>query len=460
MTGLYPHKNGATDNTHSIHPDLPNLATILHGAGYYTGMIGKYIINPPQPGYDYWLDAWPDYVNAKYNYNGTLKVIPGHNTDVLTDSALKFIAKSQQPFYLWLAYHAPHDPSVPTAAYDGLYADQPMPVPDNTDPYTVNYPSFLDNFGSEITMTPAEIPPAYESYFETLGGLDPAIDSILTRLDSLHLLDNTMIIYTSDNGHMYGEHGMFCKQLAYEPSIRVPLFIRYPLWFHDSTVVQNQIALNIDIAPTIIQAAGIADTFHFDGVSLKKLADKTVKRKDMMYEMISKETGPGSWPFIRGVRSFTNKYVYYGCSADTVEEFFDLVNDPEENTNLINNPSYSSLIQSYRDRLVVLQAQYDDTVAEPYQNCYLVNPQEKISTSEAGDFTTVYPNPSDGMIFINAPDLTGQVMQVITLLGIQVAAFKVVAAESALDLKFLPPGLYYLVYETGTQKKIIKIVIE
>jgi arylsulfatase A-like enzyme len=108
VTGLYPHNNGAFDNSSNIFPGIPTVPVILNNAGYATAMMGKYFVSDMAPGFDYWLYASPQYyVNGKYNYNGVTKPIPGHNTDVLTDSTLAFIARTQQPFYIWLAYHAP-----------------------------------------------------------------------------------------------------------------------------------------------------------------------------------------------------------------------------------------------------------------------------------------------------------------------------------------------------------------
>lgn len=461
VTGLYPHKNGAVDNTHTIYPTLPNVATILNDAGYYTGLMGKYTINPPQPGYDYWLSALPEYVDAKYNYNGVKKTIPGHNTDVLTDSALAFIARTTQPFYLWLGYHAPHDSAIAQPQYQGIFADETMPIPDNTDPYTENYPSFLDDLFPSLYLPVSEIPDAYEQYYETLAGVDDAIGKILNELDSLQILDNTMVIFMSDNGSLFGEHGLAQKRLAYDPSIRVPLFIRYPAWFNAGTVLENEMSLNIDILPTIVQAAGVTDTFHFDGKSLKKLADHSLERKDMLYECLGTSGPPYIFPFIRAVRSLNYKYIYYGCSADTVEEFFDLVNDPEENKNLASNPSYESLIQHYRDRMAVLQEEFEDTLSEPEVGCFIANPELKeFATEETNPaMQPLYPNPSAGWVQLSNAAAGNEMIYVLNSMGELVASVHAAAGEKEIDLTFLSPGMYFLVHESN-QGKMEKVIIE
>jgi N-acetylglucosamine-6-sulfatase len=461
VTGLYPHHNGAIDNTHTVFPYLPNLATILDDAGYNTGMIGKFTVNQPQAGYDYWLSAMPEYVNGKYNYNGTKKTIPGHNTDVLTDSALAFMARSEEPFYLWVGYHAPHDSAIAQPQFQGIYEDEPMPVPDNTAPYSVNYPSFLDHLAYILYLPPDQIPPSYQRYFETLAGVDEAMGKLIAQLESMDELDNTMIIFMSDNGSLFGEHGLSQKRFAYDPSIRVPLFVRYPSWFNGGTILTSQMSLNIDIAPTIVEAAGLLDTFDFDGHSLKKLADQTVQRSDMLYESLGvSDISNNLFPFIRAVRSLHYKYIYYGCNSDTVEEFFDLVSDPEENINLINNSSYNELVQQYRERMITLQETFDDTLVEEDIECYIENPQQKLSGDETiFRHLTVYPNPSEGILWINNGGVNGM-LDVLDPVGKLVAKINLLQSENMLDLRFLPKGIYFLDYKSGEFKQTEKIVIE
>ena len=460
MTGLYPHKNGAIDNSHAIYPDLPTLSTILDQSGYNTAMIGKYFLEPPQPGFDYWLFAEPEYVDAKYNYNGDFKIIPGHNTDVLTDSALAFLDKNQGPFYMWLAYHAPHDSAIAQPQFQGIYAGDPMPIPDNTDPYTINFPSFLEHLPPHGYLTLPEIAPAYERYYETLAGIDQAVGAVLNKLEALNILDNTMVIFTSDNGSLFGEHSLYEKRFAYDPSMRVPLFIRYPSWFADNTIVESDMALNIDIAPTILDAAGIEDTFNFDGVSLKNIAEGSIGRKDMLYENLYRLSGAYVFPYIRAVRSFQYKYIFYGCNNGPVEEFFDLVNDPEENVNLINNSAYDSIIEVYKNRLIELQQQYEDTFYQSTVKCRLAHPQiSKVGTASISADFMIYPNPSNGLFKIG-DSRSNEISEVLSPLGIPVARNIAGNGNGEFDLRFLPSGMYFLVYEEGNARHVTKAIIE
>jgi arylsulfatase A-like enzyme len=182
--------------------------------------------------------------------------------------------------------------------------------------------------------------------FQTLAGLEDNVTTFLSFLEQRGILDSTMVIFTSDNGYLKGEHQLEAKQIAQEESIRVPLFIRYPYWFPAGTVVTNEMAANIDIPLTMLHAAGIPEHLEWMALSLKKLYDQTVQRNYFFYEY----AGESGSPTIRAIRSNQYKYVKHYCTNVT-EEFYDLATDPKENVNLINNASFNSLISSYRFKL-------------------------------------------------------------------------------------------------------------
>src|SRR6185503_9752258 len=136
--------------------------------------------------------------------------------------------------------------------------------------------------------------------------------------------------------------GLYAKRFPYDPSIRDPLFIRYPSWFAPNSIIDNQMALNIDFLPTALDAAGIHDTsLHFDGISLHDLYTGVKNRKEFMYESL-REAPVGGFPTILAVRSFHYKYVFSSCQT-TTEEFYDLERDSEENTNLIHSSQYAAI---------------------------------------------------------------------------------------------------------------------
>ncbi|MBA3647617.1 MAG: sulfatase-like hydrolase/transferase [Chitinophagales bacterium] len=480
VTGLYPHKNGAVSNTSDITPGLPTTATILDSAGYYTGWIGKYHIDvSPQPGYDYWLgtkvnSGTDEFNNLQYNYNGTLKTINGHDTKTVTDSSAVFVDRHYtQNFFLTVAYHGPHNPFIPQPQYSGIYADDPMPVPPNTAPYTVNYPSFLyKQLPPTWYIAPSDIPPLYEGYFEMLAGIDEGIGEILQKLTDYDILDNTLVIFTSDNGYIFGEHGLFNKRLAYDPSIRVPLFVRYPAWYSANTVINNQIALNVDFAPTILAAAGIKTPYNFDGASLKDLSDGLVNRQYIYYEYIY-SSAVVKLPYIRAVRSLNDMYISYGCNSQT-EEFFDLTIDPLENTNQINKSSYSSLINTFRNQLATFETTLHDNYLTPISTCSLLNPQknEEVNYTDSDldidpSQLIVYPVPATKEIdyyFISRSDDANAKLVLTNLYGevVQQQPLNVAHGENAGNLNLNPnltSGLYYLTVNCASARLTSRIVI-
>ncbi|MBX7107933.1 MAG: sulfatase-like hydrolase/transferase [Chitinophagales bacterium] len=415
VTGLYPHKNGATNNSETIYDYLPTTAKILDSAGYYTGWIGKYhMAVKPQPGYDYWFatkvnSGIDEYNNLKYNYNGTLATIPGHDTDIVTDTTLAFLNRNaDKNFFVTVGYHAPHNPFIPQQPFDGLFDGEAMPVPANTAHYKSNFPSFLYNLSEAYYIGQQEIASEYQPYYEMLAGLDVAIGKILDKLTQLNIIDNTLIIFTSDNGTMFGEHGLFLKRFAYEPSSRVPLFIRFPAWFPAATVIDSQLALNVDLAPTILEAAGIHDGYSFDGASLKDLVEGTVLRNSYYFESVY-DPFTAALPSLRSVRTLHEKYIQYGCSHETAE-FFNLSTDPAEDTNQVKNPLYAAAIGSLQLQLNNFKLELDDNAQEVVLNCFLkqgVQKYAEVSIPDPEDLPSIednvliFPQPANQRITIS-----------------------------------------------------------
>ncbi len=370
LTGLYPHKNGARNNGFTPDSTLIQLQSILKTNGYRTGFVGKYDwATDPQQGWDYWFASiGEDYSNAQFNYNGVVRSYFGHKTDIITDSAVGFLLDepADTPFFLMVSHLAPHTPFQPRQQDDSLYDSIPMPIPDNFYFFQHNYPSFLRDFHFYIQDT-IDLDTTLRLYYQMLAGVEASVQRIFSKLTSRNFLDNTMVIFTSDNGHLWGEHQLQVKRLAYEESSKVPLFIRFPAWFPISGIVNDQFALNVDLAPTILDAAGIdPSVYNFDGISLKQLYDGSVNRSSIYYEVLSNETLPA----LRQVRDKNYAYTYYYCDGLT-EEFFDLNKDPEENENQILNSNYQQLIQLYKERLDSFKVALNDTIVESVHNCYL-----------------------------------------------------------------------------------------
>lgn len=369
FTGLYPHKHGAVTNTGNIKPGIPWISTILQQSGYYTGLAGKLAFDDDSvKGFDKWMiSSSESYIPSEYNYNGVPHIhLSEHTTDVITGYALDLLKTrpTEQPFFIFLSHRAPHVPYEPRPEDAGIFDALPMPYPDNAIKYGENFPSYLypwNQAGDSLVQDSA-----YRGYFELLAGVEETLGSIFQYLDDEGLMDKTLIVFTSDNGNIKSEHLLQGKQLLYEESIRLPMLARFPEWFAPGTVVNNVIAANIDWAPTLLDAAQIPDTFGMDGISLRQLAGNEVPRHELMFEVWSENMTPS----MRAVRTIQYKYIN-SCCEDTTEQFFDLLNDPHENTNLVNDPQYQTIVQYYRCKLDSMRTALEDFGTDTIIKCKL-----------------------------------------------------------------------------------------
>ncbi|MEO5674931.1 MAG: sulfatase-like hydrolase/transferase [Chitinophagales bacterium] len=398
LTGLMANHHGLIANQDTIISTIPTIGSILKNNGYHTSFIGKYpdIYNSePRKGWNYWMafEAGTGlHENADYNINGVSTEIQGYNDYTLTDTAIRIIKTlyHKKPFLIVLAYSGVHEPYLAPPGMEGRYDNENITVPDNFYPYTQNYPSQL--YEGSIYPTADSCINDLRNYYEMLNGIDTTVSRLFAVLDSLNATDSTMIIYTSDNGFLRGEHILHSKTKAYEPSMRVPLFIRYPQWFTPGTTITDPITLNIDLAPTVIEAAGISNTYNMDGHSLHDYYKGTLDRDEFYFQS-------SAGGLIRAVRSKEYKYTWYNCTQQT-EEFFNLVSDPKEDTNHINTSSYQSLIAVYREKLDSFQNYWGDTINKIRKSvCYLANPvldrmSEVVSSTSIG----IYPNPASSEV--------------------------------------------------------------
>lgn len=407
-SGLYASKHGAFDNSSKHFTGIPLISQILKDAGYYTGFIGKYGQFQGNPeGFSWWATSTGDvYEDASYKINGIDTVISGHISDVYSDLANTFLQSVPpgQKFLLFFNTRIPHTPTVPREEDLNLYIDETMPFPGNFSQYSNNYPSYFysPTAGHSWTKDDVNTREAKLEEFQCLHGAELNVQELLDTLTNRGILDSTLFIFTSDNGYLEGEHLLAAKQIAQEESIRIPLFIRYPTWFTAGTVNTSLMINNIDIPVTLLDAAGIPDTFGMDGTSILKLLTNEVQRKYFYYQF----TGDGSTPSIRAVRSLQYKYVKHYCNQLT-EEFYDLANDPSENVNEINNSSYTALITTYRNALDSLITAMGET-APSNISCTLNNPQFQRESEEYEEAhpteLAAYPNPAQGYFIVDFRD--------------------------------------------------------
>jgi N-acetylglucosamine-6-sulfatase len=199
----------------------------------------------------------------------------------------------------------------------------------------------------------------FKKLLETLVSVDESLGRVLKALEELGELDNTVIIFSSDNGYFMGEHGYWDKRIAYENSMRIPMLIRYPKTIQKKSVI-NKTSLNIDLAPTILEWAGVKKPSYMQGESLLPLFDKkqnTNWRDAFMFEYYVDDAYPYAGPNMLALRSEKYKLVDAFLEND-IDELYDLEKDPGEMVNLINNPAYKKIEDELRSELEKQKIKY------------------------------------------------------------------------------------------------------
>ncbi|MEK7188062.1 MAG: sulfatase-like hydrolase/transferase [Patescibacteria group bacterium] len=400
LTGRYAHNTGVISNVFPdggarkfAGQDGSTIATWLQSAGYRTGIYGKYLnqyetMCPPAgcyvpPGWDEWHVFREG--SAYYNYHLTNNTGPissyewhgsssaDYATDVITMKALNFIQTSDgKPFYLSVNYFAPHatpftPPLVAPRHAASLPNFQPIHGPAWNEEDVSDKPSF---YADRETADAPYVPPytrgewsdlSQKAVAQSLQAVDDGVAILRSYLSAIGELDDTVLVYTSDNGFMVGEHRRFDgKECPHEECIRVPLIISYPRLIA-SPRVENRMALNIDLAPTFADLAGITPPSPVDGLSLEPILKNQSPswRTDFLIELLSPLDSQWEPPFT-GVRTTQWKYIQSTSttsSSTTEEALYDLLNDPYELQSQASNPAYDSIKQTLKARLEVLRGE-------------------------------------------------------------------------------------------------------
>ncbi len=378
LTGMYSRSTGALSNEHMNQPlpsDIPLFTDILHEAGYEVAILGKvHIGNGVEERYwDYYFghnDPGNDYANPYFKEGRKGKIGPQvqyHNVypdDLTIDRALAWLEEDRgdKPFCLLVWFVAPHEPFFRARRHLDLYRGVTTPKPESFDDDLKGYPGKPKGFVSAINKigtTPSH--PACGSlegitkdYYAGLVAVDENIGRVFDYLEKKKMLDDTAIIHTSDHGYFLGEWRMFDKRLMHEPSIRVPLLMRYPKRIPAGTV-RSETALDIDLAPTFLDLAGLPVPSHMQGKSLLPLmaAEAPGFRDDWYYEYYEWPNPEGAPP-CRGIRTERYKLIQYTLAPE--HEMYDLQNDPKESKNLYGMPEHAALQQHLLARLEKLRA--------------------------------------------------------------------------------------------------------
>ena len=378
LTGLYSRTSGALDNNrmHDIlSKDIPLFTDILHEAGYEVAIVGKvHIRNGVEERYwDYYFghnSPGNDYVNPSFKEGrkgsiGEEKQYFGVYPDDLTvDRALAWLEEDRgdKPFCLLVWFVAPHEPFFRARRHFDLYRGTLINKPTTFDDDLKGYPgkpaafvkatNKLGTTSSHVACGSHE--GVVKDYYAGLVAVDENIGRILSYLDKKRILDDTAIVQTSDHGYFLGEFRLFDKRQMHEPSIRVPLQIRYPSRIPAGTVRKEQV-LDIDLAPTFLDLASVPIPAHMQGKSVLPLAKKPDPefRKEWYYEYFEWPNPEGVRPH-RGLRTDRYKLIHYVRDPQEFE-LYDLQTDPGETTNLYGKPEHATLQQELLSRLDTLQ---------------------------------------------------------------------------------------------------------
>ena len=385
LTGRYPHSHGVTNNDRLgldvLSHRLLTWPRQLREAGYETAFIGKWhmgLDDSRRPGFDHWVSfkGQGAYIDGVANENGLRRQLTGYMTDYLNQQAVAFIRRPRsRPFALVLSQKAVHSPFLPASRHDDLYQDFSFEIP------AVSRESIEGK-----RMLTRKVPPIRWYEFEGIGpepgesrrgrgrdpvsvvrdqlrslaSIDEGVGEIMQLLADLGKLDDTVIVYTSDNGFLMGEHERFNdKRWAYDPSIRIPMVIRYPRLIRSGSV-RDQLVLNIDLAPTLMELAGVTPLEPMQGVSMVPiLQDAEAPWRDAILAEYFLEKVARRVPSWQCVRSERWKYIRYTGESEAFDELYDLEADPGELWNLAGDSGSRENLLEMRRRLDELLEQFN-----------------------------------------------------------------------------------------------------
>ena len=412
LTGKFSHLNGVRDNVVSFDGSQRTFPKILQESGYQTVMIGKWHLKSDPTGFDYWnvLPGQGHYYNPEFIEMGEKKQHTGYVTDIITDIALDFLENRRdrsKPFLMMLHHKAPHRSWRPAPRHLNIYDDVIFPEPETLfDDYDTRSRAaseqemtLRDNMRIEEDVKMGDPPQrlngeqraawqsAYgpkkeafhkekpegdefvrwvykrymEDYLGCIAAVDESVGRVLDYLNESGLAENTVLIYTSDQGFFLGDHGWFDKRFMYEESLRMPLVVRYPGRIEAGSINENIVA-NLDFAPTFLDLAGVEIPSEMQGGSLRNLLfNKSVEewRQSLYYHYYE-------YPAVHmakrhyGVRTTQYKLIHFYYDIDAWE-LYDLKKDPNEIHNVYDDPDYADIITELKTEIERLRELYGDS---------------------------------------------------------------------------------------------------
>lgn len=379
LTGQYAHKHGITDNTDRS-PRSHQLLTfprLLRDTGYETAFLGKWhmgVDDSARPGFDHWISVpgQGQYIDPVFNVNGERRTVRGYFTDILSGFAVEFVKRKRaKPFVLYIAHKGVHpdvhqaadgtatelrdNPFIPAERHKHLYRDATIPRRPSHGKPPEGKPALRRQIADLPPLGPhtATDDETIRNRLRMLASVDDGVGELLKALEEDGQLDNTLIVFTSDEGYFYGEHGLSEeRRLAYEESIRIPLYMRWPARITAGSVVSEE-ALNIDLAPTLLELAGAPAVKEMDGRSLAPLLEgrKVPWRDSFLIEYYSDTVFPRVYKMgYKAIRTKRWTYIRY-VDLEGMDELYDLQADPYQMKNLIAHPAAQRELKKLRGQL-------------------------------------------------------------------------------------------------------------
>ncbi|HUF64348.1 MAG TPA: sulfatase [Gemmatimonadaceae bacterium] len=413
LTGQYGHVNGVMTNLEPLHPASVTFPRLLQEAGYQTALFGKWHLKTGPVGYDrYEILASPTpYYNPSLISGADTARYTGYTLDVVTQRALRWLGEGRSaaaPFLLMLHFNAPHRWWDPGPDQLTLYRDTTFAEPSTLWDSAAGRasPARDPQMKIALDLTPRDLklkPPenltaaqreawdrAYAAengrlhdldakgddrtrwnyqryiadYMRVVSALDAQVGAVLDSLAALGLDDSTLVVYSSDQGFFLGDHGWFDKRWMYEESLRTPLLARWPGVIERGTV-NRDLVMNLDLAQTFLELAGVASPPSMQGRSLAQLlrGESPAGWRDAIYYQYFEYPG---WHMVRrqyGVRTHRYKLIHYYETGEW--ELFDLERDPEELTSVYASPEYATVVTDMKETMARLRAEYAAPEADP-----------------------------------------------------------------------------------------------
>lgn len=389
LSGLYAHAHGVVDNFTEYPAGLKSFPTVLHDQGYDTAYIGKWHMgeenDKPRPGFNWFVThkGQGKYFDTEFNFNGQKReVVQGYYTHVVTEMAERWIERdhADKPWLLMIGHKAPHSFYFPEPKYENAFQKVRIPYPESAfmledKPawikerlYTWHgiYGPLFDwrkQFPDDRPEAVKDFEAMTRAYWGTLLSVDDSVGRLYELLKRRGELDNTIIVFMSDNGILNGEHGMVDKRTMHEPSIRIVQVVRFPgLTPADQPKTVPQQVLTVDLAPSLLELCNAPALKNIHGKSWVKLVRDGDRswRKSWFYYYNYEKQFPYT-PNVRGVRTDSWKYVHYphgdGSPDRHMAELYNIEFDREERYNLIHDPKYAPIVAQLKKELTRQMAQ-------------------------------------------------------------------------------------------------------